>query len=97
MAIEKENNDIDHHKSKGNMEHDEDERLDVQATREGLRLHICASRLRRFRPCACGRARALAKRGHRWRRLSACSHCLRISGATSRLVGMTSCKERGDD
>jgi hypothetical protein len=97
MAIEKKNNDTDDYKNKGNAKHDENEPLELQPSREGLRPRGCASRLRRPRLCACGRTRALTKRGYHWRRLSACIHCLRVPGATSRPVGMTSCKESGND
>jgi hypothetical protein len=97
MAIEKKNDDIKDQKNKGNLEQDESMCLERQPSREGLRPRICASQLRRFRLCACGRTRALTKRGHHWRRLSACRHCLRIPVITSRIVGASSWKESGND
>lgn len=93
----KNNNGINDYKNKANVEQDDGERLDLQPSREGLRPRICASRLRRLHVCACGRTRALDRQGHHWRRLSACSHCMNITDAPSRLVDTTSCKESGND
>jgi hypothetical protein len=79
MAIEKKNNDNDIHKNQGNGGHDENEC--PQPSRESLRPRLCASQLRRFRVCACGRPCALVRRGHRWRRLGTCRHCLALPAA----------------
>jgi hypothetical protein len=76
MAIKRKNNDTVIHTNRGNGEHDENERLNVQPSREGLRPRICASQLRRFHFCTCGRPRALIRHGRRWHRLGTCRHCL---------------------
>ena len=45
--------------------------------RESIRFAArCSGRPRRPQDCSCGRRRALVRIGHRWRRLSACWHCL---------------------
>jgi hypothetical protein len=87
MSTEKKNNDIGVPKNLENKEHDENERLSLKPSREGLRPRICASQLRRFHLCICGRPRALIRHGHRWQRLGTCQHCLTPVSSTNPVDG----------